>query len=394
MSDRTAAPSFDYQADIEALSRDNHLRQEVMRSSTQGPVVVVDGKEVVLFSSNDYLGLSGHVEIRQALIAGVTAFGTSASASRWISGTDSLHPEAEAALAAFVDQETSILFSSGYAANVGALSALLTPRTSSGDTAVFSDALNHASIVDGIRLSKAAQRHIWRHGDIDHLEKLLSGSDASRKLIVSDSFFSMDGNVADLVSLRQLADRFGAGLYIDEAHALGVFGPKGKGLCAQTGVAPDVVVGTLGKACGLWGAFVAANSTTAQWIRQRARAYMFSTGTPPALSAAIPKAIKLVEHAAEARAHLLHLASVMRQALSAGHYDIRGDANSPIIPVMTRDEAATLALSRTLMAKGFWAHPIRPPTVKEGACRLRLTVNASHTERQIKAFAKTYMDSI
>lgn len=346
----------------------------------QGPVVEIAGKPVVCLCSNNYLGLAGHPAIAQAAADALSEVGFGAAASRHISGTMELHRAAESRLAAFVGMPRALLFSTGYAANVGAIQALATP-----DTQVFSDALNHASLIDGCRLSRA-RVFVYRHRDPEHLRELLQ---AERKpgvpaLILTESVFSMDGDLAPLAELRALADRFACGLVVDEAHALGVFGPEGRGLCAASGVIPDLLIGTLGKAFGTAGAFVAGGSDAIRLVENRARSYIFSTAPSPSLAAAAIAATELVQSADAARARLQAHAERLRRELTAQGFHVQPSA-SPVIPVIIGPTDATMILSARLLEHGVFVHGIRPPTVAPGTSRLRVTAMATHEDSHIDA---------
>lgn len=359
------------------------LRSPPRIDGPQGPEIRVDGRAVLCFCSNNYLGLAGHPDL---LAAARQSEGYGAGASRLITGTMSAHEEAERALADFVCAPAAALFANGYAANVGAIQALVRP----GD-AVFSDALNHASLIDGCRLSRASV-HVYRHGDPEHLDSLLRThrGTAERALVVTDSLFSMDGVAAPLRELASLAKSYDAGLLVDEAHALGVFGPEGSGLSAAAEVVPDVLIGTLGKAFGGAGAFVAAAEEIVTLVRNRARSYVYSTAPPPSVARAALAALSLVRRGSEARATLLRHAARLRSALLELGYNIPS-AESQILPVMIGDNDRTMRMSAGLLERGIFVQGIRPPTVPRGTARLRLTPMATHRpehiDRAIEAFA-------
>ena len=361
------------------------LRRPLQISGPQGPEVEIDGQRVLCFCSNNYLGLADHPALGDAL-ASTQGEGVGAAASRLISGTMDAHRDAEVAYADFLGTPAAVLFSTGYAANVGTVQAL----AGTGDV-IFSDALNHASLIDGCRLSRASI-HVYAHRNVDHLGSLLREHRprAGRALIITDSLFSMDGVIAPLREIAELARSFDAGLMVDEAHALGVFGPKGRGLSAELGIQPDVVVGTLGKAFGVAGAFVAASEEVVSLIRNRARSFVYSTAPPPMLARAAIEALRLVRQADDARHALLENASELRSQLRALGFDIPSE-NSQILPVLIGENHRTMQLSAELLDKGVFVQGIRPPTVPEGTARLRLTPMATHRpehiERAIDAFA-------
>ena len=297
---------------LAARAEQGLLRQPFALEPPAGPRVrTPEGRTLRLFCSNDYLGLAAHPALREALAEGARRFGAGSGASRLVSGHLTVHEQAEAALADLVGLPAALLFSSGYAANASSIPAL-----AGRDDLVFSDRLVHASLIDGCRLSRATV-HVYEHGDADHLERLLRAHrhQGRHAWVVTDSLFSMDGDAAPLPALRRLCDDYDAWLYVDEAHALGVLGPRGGGLCRREGVRPDVLVGTLGKALGLWGAFVAAAPPVVQWLWQRARGFVFSTAVPPALAFAVPEAVRLCRRADAARNRLLTMAGRLRESL-------------------------------------------------------------------------------
>jgi 8-amino-7-oxononanoate synthase len=362
------------------------LRRPLRISGPQGPEVEIDGRRVLCFCSNNYLGLANHPALVEAAAASAHYDGVGAAASRLITGTMDSHREAEVAFADFLGAPATALFSTGYSANLGTIQALVGP----GD-AIFSDALNHASLIDGCRLSRATV-HVYSHRDSDHLESLLREhrSRSRRALIITDSLFSMDGVTAPLRDIATLARSFDAGLLVDEAHALGVFGPNGRGLSAAMGIEPDVVVGTLGKSFGVAGAFVAASEAVVGLIRNRARSFVYSTAPPPMIARAAVAALQLVREADDARTSLLRNAELLRSGLRALGFEIP-DEKSQILPVFIGNNERTMQLSAKLLDRGVFVQGIRPPTVPAGTARLRLTPMATHRpehiERAIDAFA-------
>lgn len=367
------------------------LRRPVRISGPQGPEVEINGAKVLCFCSNNYLGLASHPAIAAASAASPPNDGVGAAASRLVTGTMDAHLDAEAAYADFVHAPAAALFSSGYAANVGAIQALAGP----GD-AIFSDALNHASVIDGARLSRA-EVFVYSHRDPEHLRSLLSQhrARARKALIVTDSLFSMDGVVAPLRELHALARDYDAGLMVDEAHALGVFGPNGRGLSAALGIEPDVILGTLGKSFGLAGAFVAASEEVVTLVRNRARSFVYSTAPPPMLARAAISALRLVRDADHARIRLLEHASKLRSGLAQLGFEIP-EGESQIIPVLIGENRRTMQLSAKLLERGVFVQGIRPPTVPAGTARLRLTPMATHQAEQIEqviaAFASIVLE--
>lgn len=355
------------------------LRHPLSISGAQGPEVEVDGRAVLCFCSNNYLGLANHPELVDASNAARYNEGVGAAASRLITGTMDAHRSAEQAYADFVGKPAAALFATGYAANLGTVQALAGPQD-----LVFSDALNHASLIDGARLSRA-QVHVYRHRDVDHLEALLQEHrpGARRALILTDSLFSMDGVTAPLADISRVARSFDAGLVVDEAHALGVFGPHGRGLAASMGVEPDVIVGTLGKSFGLAGAFVAASEDVVSLIRNRARSFVYSTAPPPMIARAAIVALRLVHDAEHARHTLLTHANHLRSGLRQLGFEVP-DGDSQILPVLVGENDRTMQLSAKLLDRGVFVQGIRPPTVPEGTARLRLTPMATHRPEHIQ----------
>ena len=368
----------DSAARLDALEAKGLRRSPRQVTSAQGPRLTLDGRDLLCFCSNDYLGLANHPELQRAGAQALTRHGSGAAASRLISGNMAPHVEAERRLAEYTGFPAARLFSTGYAANVGALQALL----ERGDL-VFSDALNHASLIDGCRLSRA-QIVRYPHADTEALERLLAQHrrGAARAFIVTDAAFSMDGDLAPLAALRQLANQHDAYLYVDEAHSLGVLGPAGRGACAAAGVRPDVLLGTLGKAFGIAGAFVATDPDTSDWLYNRARSFVFSTGPQPALAAQILAAVELVEAADGRRARVLHHATRIRSALKS-HGLATSEGPAPIVPVVLGSEARALAAADALLDAGIFVSAIRPPTVPAGTSRLRIVPTAAHEDADI-----------
>ncbi len=312
---------------------------------------------------------------------------TGAGASRLVAGEHLAHGEAEREIAAWLRCPASLLFSSGYAANLGAIAAL-----AHRDDVIVSDALNHASIIDGSRLS-GARVVVVPHRDIAAVERaLVEASRARARWVVTESYFSMDGDIPDLRSLRTLCDAHDAALYVDEAHAVGVFGPEGRGLCAEVGVVPDVLVGTFGKALGLQGAFVAGSEILRSYLWNRARSFVFSTGISPALSSRIRANVRRVIADDPARQRVHRVASRLREALRSAGVTVPSDARGPVLPWLVGAPSAALALSTQLREHGILVQAIRPPTVPPNTARLRITATASLTEldveRSVAAFRK------
>ena len=368
---------------LDLLERDGLLRSPVVVDGAGGPLISINGREVINLCSNDYLGLSTHPTIRQALRTSLLHHG--AGASRHIGGTDDAHRRLEAELASFVGLPTALLFSSGYAANVGVLQALAGP-----DDVIFSDALNHASIIDGCRLSRAAVV-VYPHRDLAALQTLLAETRPRYRtaFIVTESVFSMDGDLAPLPGLHSLASEHDAALMVDEAHALGVFGPEGRGSCAAARVEPDLLVGTLGKAFGCAGAFVATSHAPRSLIENRARSFVFSTATPPIQAAAVLAALPIVRAASDARTHVLRHVQRLRDGLAQLGYAVPQEV-SHILPLQLGQPAAAMELSAQLLERGVFVHGIRPPTVPDNTSRLRITASALHTEDHLDTVLRVF----
>jgi 8-amino-7-oxononanoate synthase len=355
------------EADLDALGAAGLLRAEEVRPSS-----------LLDLCSNDYLGYASEPW------PGVTGE-SGAGASRLVTGNREAHKAAEAALASWLGGEEALLFSSGYAANVGLLSALARP----GDV-IVSDALNHASIIDGCRLAGAAIR-VVPHGDVDAVGDALRGSaGAASRWVVTESYFSMEGDSPDLAAMRTLCDRHDGALIVDEAHALGVFGPRGSGRCAAAGIRPDVLVGTAGKALGLQGAFVVGSSSLRRWLWNRARSFVFSTGISPELARAIEARVARVAADDPARAKLLTNAKRLRDVLQGLGIRVAGDAAGPILPWVVGANEDAVRLARRLRENGILIHPIRPPTVPPGTSRLRVTASARLGEGELSLAERAF----
>lgn len=330
--------------------------------------------------SNDYLGYA-RAPVSRATLEACTASAAGAGASRLIFGTRAEHLQLERELADWVRLPAALLFSSGYAANVGLLQALV----ARGDT-VVSDALNHASIIDGCRLARA-KAVVVPHRDLDACARALEGS-PGRRWVLTESVFSMEGDRADLPALRALCDAHGAALIVDEAHALGVFGPEGGGLCRASSVRPDALVGTLGKALGAQGAFVAGSAPLRQLLWNRARSLVFSTASSPVLAVLALHAVRRARVDEGGRTRLHRLGALLVDRLRSAGLAVGEGATGPIVPLLVGDNAQAVALAEALRAGGFLVQAIRPPTVPRGTARLRLTVSAAHSEDQIERLSE------
>jgi 8-amino-7-oxononanoate synthase len=367
-------------ADIKARGLYRRLR---CVSGPQGPRVLLDGRPVLLLCSNNYLGLADHPRVREAAAEAAMRYGAGAGASRLISGNMTIHRRLEEQLADFKGFEACLLFGSGFLANAGVVSAL----AREGDV-VFSDALNHASIVDGCRLARA-ETFVYDHCDVDHLEWGLLQAEGRGALIVTDGVFSMDGDLAPLPEIVELAQRHDARVMVDEAHGTGCLGPGGRGLVADFGLEDeiDVIVGTLGKALGSYGAYVLCDEPMAKYLINTARTLIFSTGLPPPAVAAAIAALELLREQPRRVEKLQHNARVLRAALGESGLPVE-DGESPIVPLIVGDASAALAASDRALERGVFAQAIRPPTVPDGTSRLRLAVMASHTRSELREAAR------
>jgi 8-amino-7-oxononanoate synthase len=367
---------------LEELRAAGLYRRLRLVSGPQGPRVLLDGHEVLLLCSNNYLGLADHPRVRRAAAEAAMRWGTGAGASRLICGNMTLHRRLEERLAEFTGTESALLFGSGYLANTGAVAAL----TRAGEV-VFSDELNHASIVDGCRLSRA-ETFVYHHRDFDHLHWGLRRAEGRGSLIASDGVFSMDGDVAPLPELVELARRHDCRLLVDEAHGIGTIGPDGRGAVAEAGLEDevDVIVGTLGKALGSYGAYVCASKEIVELLVNTARPFIFSTALPPSTVAAALAALELIEARPGRIDRLRRNGDLMRRELAAGGLD-PGESRTHILPVVVGDEDSAVELSERALERGVFAQAIRPPTVPAGTSRLRITVMATHREPELRQAA-------
>ncbi|NTV28664.1 MAG: 8-amino-7-oxononanoate synthase [Candidatus Omnitrophica bacterium] len=377
-------------AELETLRSQGLYRTRRVMSSAQGREVVIDGKTVLNFCSNDYLGLAADARLVSAAGESLGRSGFGSGASRLICGDFETHRLLEAELARWKGTEAALVFSCGYMANTGTISAL-----ADRETVVFSDRLNHASIVDGIILSRAELRR-YPHNDVAALEGMLSSTgEDRRKLVVTDTVFSMDGDVAPLRELVALCRKYGAWLMVDEAHAFGVMGPTGAGLAEALGVAGDVDVqmGTLSKAAGSFGAYVAGSKELVDHLVNRARSFVYTTAIPPSVAAAGLAALGVMRAEPERRQRVLSLATKLRQGLAGLGCDTL-NSTTPIIPVMVKDAERAVRLSGKLFELGILAQAIRPPTVPSGSARLRVTVTAAHTEEDLVRCLEAFREAL
>lgn len=372
--------------ELEALAAADLLRTPAVLDSPVGATVRLGGRDVVCLCSNDYLGLAGDAIIKAAAVNAVRVWGVGAGASRLVSGTMTPHVQLETALAEFKGVEAALVTSSGWAANHVAVAAL----AGKGDL-VLCDKLDHASILDAAGACGAVVR-TYAHRDVARLVRLLERLRGRyrRCLIVTDSLFSMDGDLAPLVELADAKDRYDAQLLIDEAHATGVLGERGRGLAELLGVEDriDAVVGTLSKALGAMGGFVGGPRVLIETIRNRGRAYIYTTAPPPAICAAALTAVGVVRDYPQRRARLLKLAAALRETLRAAGMDTL-DSQSQIIPIVIGDAGRAVAVSRSLLEAGFFVPAIRPPTVPPGTSRLRVSLCSQHRQADLARLVET-----
>lgn len=386
-----------FEEELSDLTRKNLLRNLRLTEPSGGVRARVDGREVILMCSNDYLGLAGHPALGAAACAAMDRYGFGSGASRLISGTSRLHIELEERIAEFKGTGSAILFNSGYAANTGIIPA----AASEGDV-ILSDSLNHASIIDGCRLSRA-RTLVYRHRDVDHAEDLLKESAAARRrLIVTDGVFSMDGDIAPLRDLTDLAERYNAILMVDDAHGTGVMGDGGRGTAQHFGLEGRIHIqmGTFGKAFGVFGAYAAGDMGLIQYLINKSRSFIFSTSLPPAVCAAAMAAIDIVKSEPERRNRLWRNRERFVQGLSSCGISA-GPSETPIIPIIIGSSENALRAAEKILEQGIYAPAVRPPTVPEGSARIRITVTAAHSDgdidRALEAFGglkrKGYLDA-
>jgi 8-amino-7-oxononanoate synthase len=380
-------------AELAALEARHLRRRLVTRDDSQRSEIAIDGQRFFNFSANDYLGLAGDARLAEAAMQAATRDGWGAGASPLVTGRSQAHAELERRLAEFEGTEAALVFTSGFAANVGTIAALVEK-----DDAIFADAKNHASLIDGCRLSRAAIR-IYRHCDVDHLAELLRDSARyRRRLIVTDSVFSMDGDLAPLGQLAELARRYDAMLMVDEAHATGVFGERGRGVAEHLGVCDRIQIkmGTLSKAIGSAGGFVTGRQSLIEWLANRARSYVFSTAFPPAVARAAIRALDIARDEPQRRVELLDRARAVRNKLAAQGWNL-GRSESQIIPIYVGQPERALQLSHALRERGLFVPGIRPPSVPEGESLLRISLSYSHTpgmiDRLVDALADCWVKS-
>ncbi|WP_323752440.1 8-amino-7-oxononanoate synthase [Marinobacter sp.] len=368
----------DFALEIEQRKQAGLYRTRRLVSGPQQPELIADGQALLSFCSNDYLGLANHPQNIDALKSALPETGLGGAASHLVCGHHDAHHRLEQRLADFAQRSSALFFSTGYMANVGVLSALV----GRGDT-VFSDRLNHASIIDGCILSRARVRR-YAHGDVAALGAMLADT-SGHKVVVTDGVFSMDGDVAPLKALARVCKAHDALLVVDDAHGIGVLGPQGRGSVLEAGLSEDevpVLIGTLGKAVGTSGAFVAGPAVLMDYLVQKARTYIYTTAMPPAMAIATCASLDLIEADDQRRAHLNELIVRFREGAQALGYELM-PSYMPIQPIMIGGNEEALALSQALEQQGVMVTAIRPPTVPEGQARLRVTLSASHTREHV-----------
>lgn len=371
---------FNFQKEISFLSKHHLLRTLVPIDSGQATTLEQDGKTFLHFSSNNYLGLAGHPTLKSTAIRAIQDWGVGGGASRLISGNSRLYFELETRIAKFKNTESALVFPSGYAANIGSIGALVQKHD-----LIFADRLCHASLIDGARLSKATLR-VYRHKDTEQLAKLLrQKKKKGQTLIITDGVFSMDGDIAPLAEILRLAEEFDALIYLDDAHAIGVLGPNGRGTCDYFGLSSPRIIqmGTLSKALGSLGGFIATDRVFIEYLINKARPFIYTTALPPALLATALAGFDLIENDPEIRNRLWRLTSHVRTQINQMGFNTCG-SETPIIPILIGPKETALTFSQKLVEEGIYIPAIRPPTVPDGTSRLRISLMATHTDEQIQ----------
>lgn len=372
--------------------KDQHLyKTPRILETAAGGKVVMNGKEVVNLSSNNYLGLANHPKVRAAAKEAIERWGVGAGAVRWIGGTMTVHDELEQRLAKFKKVEAVLVFTSGFTANAGTI-----PAVTTGDDVIISDELNHASIIDGVRLSaakyKKSEGYVYPHKDMEALEKILRGaSHFAKRMIITDGVFSMDGDIAPLPDIVQLAEKYDAFVMIDDAHASGVLGKNGAGTASHFDLygRVDIQLGTLSKALGVVGGYIAGSALLKDWLINRGRPYLFSTAHPPMVAAAIIAALDIMETDPEPMRRLWDNTRWWKKALADAGFDTMG-SETPITPVYVGDEAAAQAMEKALWDEGVYALAIMYPTVAKGKARIRTMPSAAHTQEDLEFALKAF----
>ncbi|MBM4312684.1 MAG: 8-amino-7-oxononanoate synthase [Deltaproteobacteria bacterium] len=379
---------FSIAQEISELREKGRYRRLTRVATPPDAVIVIEGRELLNFSSNNYLGLANHPEVVEALTGYARKYGVGSGASRLIGGNSEIHAELEAAVARFKGTEACLTFSSGYLANLGILDTLGGPGAT-----IFSDELNHASIVDGCRLSRA-RVEVYRHADVGHLEDLVKASRSGRKIIVTDGLFSMGGDIAPLPGLAELKEKYGAILVVDDAHATGTLPPRGRGSADYHGLSGeiDIQMGTFSKALGTYGAYLCASQSIVDYFINKCRTFIFNTGLPPVIAGATLKSIELLSGHPEWLGALIDNGELFRREMAARGRNV--SSGTPIVPIPVGGDAETMAVSRRLYDHGLFIHGIRPPTVPEGHGQLRLNLMATHTADMVKRAARRIDESL
>ncbi len=369
-----------YQDEIQALKDNNTYRTIPVIESANDAIITINQKPIINLSSNNYLGFANHPQLKEAAIQAINQYGVGAGAVKTIAGNMVLHQQLEERLALFKHEEAAILFQSGFNCNAGVIAAITT-----SDDLILSDEYNHASIIDGVRLSKA-KKMVYKHNDMDHLKELLltHRQDYRQCLIITDGVFSMDGDLADLPEIVNLAKQHGCLTYVDDAHGSGVLGKSGRGTIDHFKLHGqiDFTIGTLSKALGVIGGYVACNQIMKEYLSFKARPLLFSTYLPPAVAAALIEAINMLEESDRYTQELWDNANYFKAKARNIGFNI-GQSQTPITPIFTYDEAKTVLFSKLLLERGVFISPIVFPTVPVGLARLRVMISASHTKAQL-----------
>lgn len=374
--------------EIEKIKNQDRLRVLKDVSSPHEKRIVINGKDVLNFCSNSYLDMSNNIQLKEYAQQSIKKWGIGSGSARLIGGNLSPLGQLEEKIAKFKKRESALVFSTGYHANVGIISALI-----GKEDEIFSDEFNHASIIDGCRLSKAKTK-IYEHKNMENLEELLKNSSANKKLIVTDSVFSMDGDIAPLSEIVELSEKYGSIIMIDEAHATGVFGPNGEGLAVELGLENkiDIQMGTLGKAIGVFGAYVTGSNNLIKYLVNRSRSFIFTTGVPAVIADTARKSIEIIENSPELIKNLWKNIDYFN---IQANYHFKGNNKllSPIVPVIVGTEKDTMDITEFLLSKGIFLQGIRPPTVQEGTSRLRISLMSSHTQEEISFLIETLKEA-
>jgi len=369
-----------FKEDLQTLAQQHLLRELSLLNSPSAPVITVEGREFLLFASNNYLGLANHPQVKLAAMKAIEEFGVGAGASRLISGTLTLHHNLERDLAQFKGVEASLTFSSGYATNIGIIPSLAKPGA-----LILADRLCHASLIDGCRLSRATLR-VFHHNDLDHLKRLLSKQPIhASTLIITEGVFSMDGDLAPLPEMARLAEEFEATLLVDDAHGTGVMGTTGRGTVEHSGLNPGRLLhmGTLSKAIGSSGGFVAGPKDFVTYLINTSRSFIYTTAPPPAMAAAASAALTIIQQEPQRKTKLWRNRELLHKGLVAMGFQLT-KTQSPILPIIVKDPELGVQMSHRLREEGVWIPAVRPPTVPKGTSRLRVTVTADHSLEQIE----------